>query len=259
MDYKHCLLPGLLLLVSLIFFSCKTVVVENEVVENSNKNRPASDAYEVIIASVEKARISRMSSQRNIDNREWLMELVNLWADADQLFISLIYDALYYRNWDDDTKRKFLSLIIGNKMPDDNSGILNEMRQESFKELDYLIRQSLLLKENPWMVRDFYDEKSEFSYWYLLYIARSYDKQWQQDTVIPVMRNLIREDRITAASYVWLNKPEVLGSMEYEISASGYPWNRCLHLLTMGRYIRSEIIRLYPAGSVDTRSESMLF
>ena len=109
------------------------------------------------------------------------------------------------------------------------------------------------------MVRDFFDERSEFSYWYLLYLTRSFEPAWQDDTVLTVMRSLIREDRITAASYIWLNRPETLGTMESEIIKAGYPWNRILHLLKMGRYIRSEVQRLFPGDSPDKRPVDMLF
>jgi hypothetical protein len=145
-------------------------------------------------------------------------------------------------------------------MPGDRvGGFVNAVRAESLDELDYLLKQSLLLKETPWMVRDFYDERSEFSYWYLLYMGRSFDNAWQQDRVLPAMRLLIREDRITAVSYIWRNKPASLGDMKAEVRASGYPWNKLLHLMAMGDYIRSELVRLFPEGSPDPREEGMLF
>lgn len=252
-----------LLIASLLLtaLSCRTLPEQETVlpVEYPEKPDEAEGAYRTIMAAVEAAG-GTGPGNRDIDSRVWLMGSINTWADKDQLMVHMVYDALLYRNWDDDTRREFIELISGRSMPDDaEGGALNALRGEILAELDYLLEKSLLLKELPWMVRDFYDERSEFSYWYLLYIGRSFDGEWQRDTVLPAMRNLIREDRITAASYIWLNKPEALEGMKAEIRASGYPWNRILHLMAMGDYIRSEMQRLYPEGSPDQRPDGMLF
>ncbi len=250
-----------LLCTTLVFLSCQTVPVEHmaEPSETLSVSNAAEECLSVILGSVETALSGTSVIKRDIDDREWLMAEVNRRADADQLMISLVYEALYYRNWDDDERRSFIHSLLGTRIQDDPEGKLNAFRQDSFSELEYLIEHSRLLSDSPWMVRDFFDERSEFSYWYLLYLGRSFNGEWQKNKILPVLRDLIREDRITAASYIWLNKPESLGTMEGEIQNAGYPWNRGLHLLRMSRYIRAEVNRLYPEGSPDPRPETVLF
>ena len=257
--YKRNTIVSVLCLL-MVFTSCRSIPVEDPdtSVETATDTLAAEESFSALMGAVENALISQ-NVNRDIDDRDWLMSEINTRADADQLMISMVFDALYFRNWDDDAKKSFLSSVIGNRIHEDPEGALNALRRDNLSELDYLLNQSLLLKESPWMVRDFFDERTEFSYWYLLYIGRSFDMQWQKQTVLPVMRSLIREDRITPVSYIWLNKPESLGSMESEIRSAGYPWNRLLHLLAMSRYIRAEVNRLYPQNSQDPRPEGMLF
>lgn len=231
-----------ILLVSLTVFSCATIPLENSGSALS-PDRPM-ESVEKASGEVEDLSIlfsdSLNPGSRDIDSREWLMTQVNFWADRDILCVQRIYEDLKYRSWSDDEKRQYIAAVLPP---------LQERREEVMEELSYLIGQSLLLQDMPWFVRDFYDERSEFSYWYLIYTGRAMDSSWLSSSVLPAMLRLIPEDRITAVSYLWLKTPGSLEGMESEVYLAGYPWTRLIYLLQIGDYCMSEIERL---GVADT-------
>ncbi|MDC7233433.1 MAG: hypothetical protein PQJ58_09375 [Spirochaetales bacterium] len=172
---------------------------------------------------------------RNIDNRDWLMQQINFWSDRDQIALQRIYEEIKYSAWDDDEKADFLK---------ETFSILSETRQRVLDDFAYLIDYSTLLNDTPWMVRDFYDERSEFSYWYLSYMGRAAYPYWLDSTVLPAMLRLIPDDRITAVTYLWLKNTDKLESMKTEIYNAGYPWSRLIYLLEMSGYLKRESVRL---------------
>lgn len=184
---------------------------------------------------------SYIFDERDIDNRDWMIKQINFWADRDQLGIQRIYEDLQYRGWNDEEKKEYLNSIIPHLLKD---------RESMLEDLAYLTDHSILFQDIPWMVRDYYDERSEFSFWYLVYMGRTIYPRWLDDSVLPAMLMLIPEDRITAVSYLWMKKPENLSSMKLEIYNAGYPWSRLLYLLEMAETVKGEIERLFPSGEI---------
>jgi hypothetical protein len=186
---------------------------------------------------------SYISDERDIDNRDWIIKQINFWADRDQLAVQRIYEDLQYRNWTDEEKSEYLNSTIP---------LLLEDRESMLEDLAYLIDRSNLFQDMPWMVRDYYDERSEFSFWYLVYMGRTMYPFWLDESVLPAMLMLIPEDRLTAVTYLWMKNPENLSSMKLEIYNAGYPWSRLLYLLEMAETVNTEIERLLPPGEIKS-------
>ena len=131
--------------------SCQTVPEDTSRMpfETPGEEKTADQVSQAIMDTVSVLRSSDGETRRDIDDRDWLMDEINRRADTDQLLVSLIYDALRYRGWDDVTRRTFLTFFIGESMADDGKGALNSLRIENRRELDYLLNQSLLLKDSP--------------------------------------------------------------------------------------------------------------
>ncbi|MBF9015586.1 MULTISPECIES: hypothetical protein [unclassified Oceanispirochaeta] len=235
------------------FYSCSTLPVETvsekteeptEIVIQETTVYQGLNEFNGLLNLYKNAHIS---PERNIDNREWLMHQINYWADKDQLAVQRIYEDLLYRNWSDDEKSEYLNSAFQ---------ILSDDRETILDDLAYLIDHSLLLQDMPWMVRDFYDERSEFSYWYLLYMGRSIYPFWLDGSVLPTMLKLIPEDRITAVTYLWMKNPENLIRMKSEIYNAGYPWSRLIYLMDMAEEINSQIETLMPPGEVKNNIQA---
>ncbi len=243
-----------ILLLSLIIFSCATIPEEKGTPSSPLQNPGNLNSVEKATAefdgfmSVFSSKYS--SGSRDIDSREWLMSQINFWADRDILSVQRIYEDLKYRGWTDDEKKTYLAKVLPS---------LLETRQKTLDDLSYLTGQSLVLRDMPWFVRDFFDERSEFSYWYLVYTARSMDSSWQQNTILPVMLRLIPEDRVTAVSYLWLKTPDSLSGMENEIYLAGYPWSRLINLLEISSFCREEAQRLLGSGEAAAFTGGSLF
>jgi len=187
---------------------------------------------------------------RDIDDREWIMTYINQHADRDMLMVRIIYENLKYRNWSEEEKAEFLQRYY--YVEDGTAGgQLIETRESVWDEISYLLRNSRLLVDSPWLVRDFYDSRSEYSYWYLLYLARLYYPFWIEDSILPALLALIPEDRVNGVTYLWLKSPDSLCSMKNEIIATGYPWNRILEMMDMNDYIRDQIAILNSDGKMN--------
>lgn len=235
------------------FYSCSTLPVETDSVKTEESTEiviqettvfQGLNEFNGLLNLYKKTHIS---PERDIDNREWMMHQINFWADKDQLAVQRIYEDLLYRHWSDDEKREYLSSAFQ---------ILSDDRETILEDLAYLIEKSLLFKDMPWMVRDFYDERSEFSYWYLIYMGRSIYPFWLDDSVIPAMLKLIPEDRITAVTYLWMKNPDNLIRMKSEIYNAGYPWSRLIYLMDMAEAINSQIETLMPPGKVKNNIQA---
>lgn len=222
----------------LIFFSCSTIPVENaeentrsttEIVVQKTSVYQSLKEFEGLMEGFSR---SQTVSARDIDNREWLMGQINFWADRDQLAVQRIYEDLLYRTWSEAEKGDYLDSVIP---------LLWNQREMMLEDLAYLIDQSLLFRDLPWMVRDFYDERTEFSYWYIIYMGRSVYPFWLENSVLPEMLKLIPQDRITAVTYLWMKNPENLIKMKSEIYNAGYPWSRLIYLIEISEYINREI------------------
>ncbi len=241
----------------LTLFSCRTPppqapspvhTIESNMEKAPMEWSPAQCAGQIHVL-VEKMESLYAPAFRDIDNRKWLMDYVNFQADMDQLIVERIYENLKTRSWTEQEKKEFLSCFISRNSEEGASqskspGLLRIRRENYTKELEYITVHSLILKEMPWMIRDFFDEQSEFSYWYLLYQAHRIHPDFINRMVLPVMRKLIPEDRIKPVSYLWLKSPESLAEMSLEILKAGYPWNRLIYLLETGEFIRKEMAEL---------------
>ncbi|QEN07397.1 hypothetical protein EXM22_05105 [Oceanispirochaeta crateris] len=184
------------------------------------------------------------NQSRNIDDREWLMAFINFSADRDQFLVQMIYENLKYRNWSPEEQSAYISHFISIDENGHDQGLLIDSRKKVWKELSYLLEHSVLLQDTPWMVRDFYDEQTEFNYWYLIYTAAMYDPQWMDPQILPFMLELIPEDRITAVTYLWIKSPQSLCSMESEINRTGFPWNKILYLMEMNTFLKNKLADL---------------
>ena len=186
---------------------------------------------------------------RDIDNREWLMSYVNYLAGTDLFILEALHRNLTSLWLGDSEKREFFQFFINPEWPADpentEPGYLQNLRLEGFGELSYLSRQSLLLKDLPWMQRRIFDERSEFSYWYLMYQYRTIDERWVDREILPAMLILIPEDAVTPVTYLWLKRPSSLSEMDREILQNGYPWNILLHIMRLSREILIETDRLF--------------
>ena len=197
-----------------------------------------------------------LNIKRDIDNPEWIMDFVNLTAARDMLIIEELHRNLKYRKWSRGGKKKFLLSFTDPfkimENPEGHPGILDNMRQEAYEEFLYLVQHSLLLQEYPWMVRSRFDEKSEFAYWYILYILRNIDPLWIDIAILPGMLKLIPLDEITPVTYLWLKNPQSLNSMDDEIAACGYPWTNLFHLIRINKELLNLVDQLFDNREVKT-------
>ena len=177
---------------------------------------------------------------RNIDDPEWIMSYFNYLAGRDLYLIEEIHFNLKYSALSDTGKKEFLSHYLNPEI-----GELAILRSEMYEEVRYLVEYSEILKDIPWMLRSRFNEKSEFSYWYVMYVLKSINPLWVDSTILPVLLDLIPLDEITAVTYLWLKNPESMAEMDQEILLSGYPWTTLLHIKRIKSEIREIIQELY--------------
>jgi hypothetical protein len=184
------------------------------------------------------------SITRDIDDPSWLMAYVSYLASKDLYIVESVQRYLKYSHWSSAEKKSFLEYYLqpgGENSP----GVLREFRMEMLQDMKYLVSYSNLLKDQPWMMRDFFDEKSEFSYWYVMYVINKSDPEWVENTILPAMLPLIAEDDITPVSYLWLKNPDSLQDMDQEILFSGYPWTLLFHMIRISKGLHMEVDELY--------------
>ncbi|MDA3958108.1 hypothetical protein [Oceanispirochaeta sp.] len=146
-------------------------------------------------------------------------------------------------------KKEYLNHFITIDKDGVQDGLLIQKRNVIWEEISYLLDNSMLFLDTPWIVRDFYDERTEFNYWYLIYLARVRYPHWMEERILPGMLELIPEDRITGVSYLWIKNPDSLCSMENEIVTTGYPWNSLLYLMDLNTFLQKEIEIINPSES----------
>ncbi len=190
---------------------------------------------------------------RDIDSVEWLTLRVNLFASRDLFIVEKITAALKFTNWSDSDKRKFIEYYINPHYGPDNESspaLLQKLRIEVLQEMSYLVQYSTLFSDTPWMIRSRFNEKSEFSYWYIIYICKNIDPFWVDNRILPGMLQLIPADEVTPVTYLWLKNPSSLGGMEQEILLSGYPWTSLADIIRINRELIQIIDELYKGAAV---------
>jgi len=248
---------------ALSFLSCATISEtkdSEQIVKERVQQRPL-EVNSVNSAIAETDNILKELEQyhkeipRDIDNREWLMSYINYCADRDRLIVQNIYENLKYRNWSIPEKSEYINHYYLLKDDGSFAGALMELRNSVWEEISYLLKNSHLLQDSPWMVRDFYDERSELNYWYLIYLARVYYPHRIENQIMPAMLTLIPEDRINGVSYLWLKSPDSLCKMKKEIIDTGYPWNELLSLIDINNFIQKQLLMIKQIPSTDSENK----
>ncbi|OQY33801.1 MAG: hypothetical protein B6241_07050 [Spirochaetaceae bacterium 4572_59] len=249
--------------------SCTSIPSEYPSSNDSTAEYPylsARDPYTVlqeIVLTVGTMDKQMSGYDRDMDDPEWMKTYINYLAGRDLFIIEEIHLFLKYSNWDNSQKKIFIEYFFNpSYMPDQKDSLpayLQNLRFEMLEELKYLVQYSFLLKDYPWMIRSSFDENSEFSFWYLTYIAKSIDPLWVDNTILPAMLKLIPVDEITPVSYLWLKNPGSLSSMNQEILMSGYPWTTLMHIIRIKRELFKEFESLYQNESLPgENSEGVL-
>lgn len=223
---------------------------------------PDTAAQEIILT------VDAMDNQinqydRDIDDPDWMKSHINYLAGRDLFIVEQMHLFLKYSDWEMSQKRLFIEFFLNPSYRADQLGFpaayLQRSRLEMMNELKYLLDYSLLFKDYPWMIRSRFDENSEFFFWYLIYLSKSIDPLWVDNSILPAMLKLIPVDEITPVSYLWLKNPGSLSSMDQEIIMSGYPWTTLMHIIRINRELYREFESLYENETVPgENSEGVL-
>ena len=240
------------------FTACTTLSTETEEASGLQVSVPVKpftveNAIEEIESGVTAIENLLLANTRDIDNEEWLTLQVNLFASRDLYIIEKITTALKYSVWSDSEKKEFIEYFINPLFSPDNessSALLQSKRIEILQEMSYLVQYSTLLSDIPWMMRSRFNEKSEFSYWYIMYICKNIDPLWVDSKILPGMLQLIPVDEITPVTYLWLKNPSSLDGMEQEILLSGYPWTNLTDIIRINGELIKLIEELYKSDEV---------
>ena len=240
------------------FAACTTLSTEIEEdtgIQDAASVKPftVENAIEEIESGVTAIDNLLLDTTRDIDSEEWLTLQVNLFASRDLYIIEKMTKALKFTNWSDSDKKAFIEYFINPLYGPDNESspaFLQNLRIEVLQEMTYLVQYSSLLSDIPWMMRSRFNEKSEFSFWYILYLCKNIDPFWVDDRILPGMLQLIPVDEITPVTYLWLKNPSSLDGMDQEILLSGYPWTSLADIIRINKELIQIIEELYKGNEV---------
>lgn len=146
----------------------------------------------------------------NLANPAWIKLKLENMAVIDQLIRRVLVENIMTRDWPLPVKRAYLEFFFNlseKTLNEETLGYAQRNDLYNYRELKRLLRTSPKLTPYGWPVFSVFDQECDYYAFLIAQHGQTYDKKWQEKTLIPRLERIARKGECSRVSYLWLKNP----------------------------------------------------
>lgn len=171
----------------------------------------------------------KMQHPENLANPAWIQLKLETMAVIDQLMRRVLVENLLVKDWEPAVKRAFLVFFFNfdaPKLAEAELGYAQRNDLYNYRELKRLLENSPKLTPFGWPIRSKFGTEADYYAFLIAHHGHTYDRLWQENTLIPRLKKLAEQGETAAVVPFWLSDSslDTLKTMPSRLAREGGLW-----------------------------------
>lgn len=169
----------------------------------------------------------KRSHPENMASLEWVKLKLENMAIIDQLIRRVLVENVTAKPWHPAIKRAYVEFFFNfSATGEDTLGYAQRNDLYNYRQLRRMLVTSPQLTPYGWPVLSKFGADADYYAFLIAQHGQSYDRAWQEETLLPRLKRLAQRGECSRISYLWLGNPslEFMESLPALMELEGDPW-----------------------------------